>query len=190
MITRKELEKMIENGEVFYCEFSYKTPTGLSYGMVPSTHLVFSRKYRLDNEELVVYDLNHGQWQIKLTDIYKDENDTRAGWRANHCEQRIERFEPPHWSVIEQYIERMKKFGLNHSDRVLGRIITRDNIYYLKLVKDFNLFTIELKQTYIGDDLYEQMTVKFPKILGKATKENYEKAVDFARKLFLEEVEK
>ena len=84
-------------------------------------------------------------------------------------------------------MEQKKTFGLNHSDRVLARIITGDSIYYLKLCKDLDLFTLQLKQTYIGDDLCEEITTRFPYMIGITTKENYIKACQKAKELFLGE---
>lgn len=94
----------------------------------------------------------------------------------------------PTWKEIENIIEQKKKFGLNHSDRILARIITNDSIYYFKLCKDLDLFTFELKQIYIGEDLCEQLTSKFPIGLGNATKSNYQKVCQKCRELFLKGV--
>lgn len=91
----------------------------------------------------------------------------------------------PKWSEVEYFIEQKKKFGLNHSDRVLCRVITKDNIYYLKLCKDLDIFTLQLKQVYIGEDLCEQMVSKFPVTLGRATEKEYRKACEKMRDLFL-----
>lgn len=90
----------------------------------------------------------------------------------------------PNYKQIEICMDNMKRFGLNHSDRVLARIITKDSIYYLKLCKDLDIFAFQLKQTYIGDDLCEQLSSKFPKSLGKVTKENYNEARRICVKLF------
>ena len=97
---------------------------------------------------------------------------------------RTEKLELPSWEIIENIIERKKRFGLNHSDRVLARIITKDSIYYFKICKDLDLFTFELKQTYIGEDLCEELTSRFPVSLGKATKSNYDKVRRLCVKLF------
>ena len=91
----------------------------------------------------------------------------------------------PTWQQIENIIEQKKRFGLNHSDRVLARIITNDSIYYFKLCKDLDLFTLQLKEVYIGEDLCEEITTRFPVSLGKATKENYTLACRKCRELFL-----
>ena len=90
----------------------------------------------------------------------------------------------PSWDIIEKIIEQNKRFGLNHSDRVLARIITKDSIYYFKICKDLDLFTFEFKQTYMGEDLCEKLTSRFPVSLGKATKTNYDKACRLCVKLF------
>ena len=91
----------------------------------------------------------------------------------------------PFGKQIENIINQKKKFGLNHSDRVFARIITSDSIYYFKVCKDLDLFTLQVKQTYIGDDLCEQITTRFPYMFGKATKENYTLACRKAKELFL-----
>ena len=88
------------------------------------------------------------------------------------------------WEDIETYMKKMESFGLNCNDRVLARIITKDSIYYFKLCKDFDLFTFQLKQTYIGEDLCEQIRDKFPVSLGEATEPNFYKAYDEAVRLF------
>lgn len=90
----------------------------------------------------------------------------------------------PTWQQIENIIEQKKKFGLNHSDRVLARIITNDSIYYFKLCKDLDLFAFQLKQVYIGEDLCEEITTRFPVSLGKATEQNYEKACEKCKQIF------
>lgn len=97
---------------------------------------------------------------------------------------RTEKLELPMWSDVEKFIEQKKHFNHNHSNRVLLRIITKDSIYYLKLCKDLDVFYFELKQTYIGDNLCEQLSNKFPKCLGRATEENYNLARDLCIKLF------
>ena len=98
---------------------------------------------------------------------------------------RTETLKLPTWEQIQNIIEQKKKFGLNHSDRVLARIITNDSICYFKLCKDLDLFTFQLRQTYIGEDLCEQITSRFPVSLGKATKENYTLACRKCKELFL-----
>lgn len=97
---------------------------------------------------------------------------------------RIERLEICSWKDIENLIERKKKFGLNRGIYTLLRFTTKDSIYYLRLCKDLDTFYFELKQTYIGDDLCEQMINKLPKSLGRVTKENYRKALAICVKLF------
>ena len=58
---------------------------------------------------------------------------------------------------------------------------------FVKLCKDFDLFTFQLKQTYIGEDLCEQIRDKFPVSLGEATEANFYKAYDECVRLFKEE---
>ena len=91
------------------------------------------------------------------------------------------------WEDIKIQMKKMESFGLNRNDRILARIITKDSIYYFKLCKDFDLFTFQLKQTYIDEDLCEQIRDKFPVSLGEATEDNFYKAYDECVRLFKEQ---
>lgn len=118
-----------------------------------------------------------------VEDIFDNQEDCEEYWEFGNI-TKTQTLKTPNYEQIEIYMDNMKRFGLNHSDRVLARIITKDSIYYLKLCKDLDIFTFQLKQTYIGEDLCEQLSSKFPKPLGKATKENYDNARRICVKLF------
>lgn len=122
-------------------------------------------------------------WGIFDDDLFETREEAEEHFEFGNVTKAIT-LKFPSYDKIEIYIDNMKRFGLNHNDRVLARIITSDSIYYLKLCKNFDLFTFELKQTYIGDDLCEQIRDKFPKTLGQATKENYDEARRLCVKLF------
>lgn len=175
MISKERLEELIEQSATIYELYMNKNILEI----------------QLKNDWFVIDD---GLYERKLSkhpfrswwisNLYETKEDAEFV-REFGCITRTERLELPTWQQIENIIEQKKKFGLNHSDRVLARIITNDSIYYFKLCKDLDLFTFELKQTYIGEDLCEQLTSRFPVGLGKATKSNYEKACRKCKELFL-----
>lgn len=123
-----------------------------------------------------------GRWAW-IEDLFETKEDAEEYAEFGNI-TRTEKLTLPSWDIIENIIEQEKTFGFNHSDRVLARIITKDSIYWFRLCKDLDLFTFQLKQTYIGEDLCEELTSRFPVSLGKATKTNYDKARRLCVKLF------
>lgn len=141
----------------------------------------------IDNDGKVLLD-NNGEYsmdrnKINFNNHYKTKEEAAQHKKFGNI-TRTETLKFPTWKQIENIIEQKKKFGLNHSDRVLARIITNDSIYYFKLCKDLDFFTLQLKQVYIGEDLCEEITTRFPVILGKATEQNYEKACEKCKQIF------
>lgn len=185
-ISKERLEELLKQGNAYvygkYRAYSLRNReerTGDFY---------WKRQVELVDDKLhYVYedcdDCENDDLWIDLEDLYENKED--ADFVAKYHTSRPEYFKPLTWDKIETIIDKKKRFGLNHSEYVLSRIVTGDSIYYFKLCKDIELFTFELKQIYIGNDLCEQITSRFPISLGKATKENYYKAVEKARKIFL-----
>lgn len=179
MITQERLKELIEQGATIY---SYSGWGGIFEEKLTSNHFVgiaddrvsLMQRYNNYEQDLVDY----------IDDLYETKED--AEWQAEFGNiARVERLELPTWGEIENIIDKKKRFGLNHSDRILARIITKDSIYYFKLCKDMDLFTFQMEQTYIGEDLCEQITSRLPVSLGKATKDNYTLACRKAKELFL-----
>ena len=182
MITKERLEELIEQGATIYSTH-WGEEIDLSQKCEVIKKKFYDGKVRL---VLIVHEDDEHSPHYLLQNLTEDIEG--AKWQEEFGNiTRTERLELPTWQQIENIIEQKKKFGLNHSDRVLARIITNDSIYYFKLCKDLDLFTFELKQTYIGEDLCEQLTSRFPVSLGKATKENYTLACRKAKELFLGE---
>lgn len=177
MISKERLEELIEQGATIYELYMNKNILEI----------------QLKNDWYVIDD---GLYERKLSkhpfrswwisNLYETKEDAEF-IREFGCIEKPQYLKFPNWKQVESFMEYMRKFGLNHSDRVLSRIITSDSIYYFKLCKDLDLFTFELKQTYIGEDLCEQLTSRFPVGLGKATKENYTIACRKVKELFLGE---
>lgn len=176
MIEKERLQELIEQEATIW--FVYKGNVDMKEG-------IYKDDFILGETHLSIY------WSTRSHALnYEDlfETQEEAEWHKEFgCIEKPQYLKFPNWKQIESSIEYMRKFGLNHNDRVLARIITNDSIYYFKLCKDLDLFTFELKQTYIGDDLCEQIRDKFPKNLGKATKENYYEACKLVKILFLGE---
>lgn len=185
MIEKKRLEELIEQGATIWHD---------DYGEI-----------KLDKNTCEICDVKtftdkHMYWCLSFMYVYEGVNHTTevniadleedvetAKWHYEMDCSKTEKLIFPTWKQIENTIEKMKKFGLVHNDKVFARIITKDSIYYFKLCKDLDTFTFSLKQTYIGDDLCEQISNKFPTFLGIATKENYTLACRKAKELFLGE---
>lgn len=164
MITREELEKMIENGETFYWELKCELVNGYSYSAIPSTSF---REFELCDNHLEATDKLGKHWWLEFEDIYDNEED--ASWRAKNWGKRIERFEPPHWSEIDE---------------------TKFWKYVFAVPKSCCRGQIIMNRVYVFVDWGYKGCCDGQKLFGEPTQENYEKAVDFARKLFLGEVEK
>lgn len=178
-ISRERLEELIKNCELIY---------GIEFNKIES--------YDLSDKDICISPAEFGDYGLRVFDPLGYWNDIKyenlfetkedAEWAVEFENiTKPNKLNFPKWKQIEDLIEQKKNFGLNHSDTVLARIITNDSIYYFKLCKDLDLFTFELKQLYIGEDLCEQLTSKFPVSLGKATKENYIDACRIVRKLFM-----
>ena len=182
MIEKSRLEELIEQGATIYSN---------DYGEIPLTEDNDLSIYENGQNNFILYALEpNKKYHYEIFDEDLFETKEEAEWHKEFgCIEKLQYLKFPNWKQVEGYIENMRKFGLNHSDRVLARIITNDSIYYFKLCKDLDLFTFELKQTYIGEDLCEQITSKFPVSLGKATKENYTLAYRKMKELFLGEKE-
>lgn len=180
-ISKLELEKAIENGDSVWVANKYCYPYEVN---LTNNHYIDIA----DNKESLM--LAHID-DVELIDYseYIFETKEKAQHYHDHSNiTRVEQLPFLTWEDIENYISNMKHFGLNRNDRVLARIITKDSIYYFKLCKDFDLFTFQLKQTYIGEDLCEQIRDKFPVSLGEATEANFYKAYDECVRLFRGEV--
>ena len=174
MISKERLKELIEQGATIWTVNS----SGNINPVKTNKTCEIQRQYLMKEGQIYSY--------IEQTFETKEE----AEWyREFGCIEKLQYLKFPNWKQIESFMEYMRKFGLNHNDRVLARIITSDSIYYFKLCKDLDIFTFQLKQTYIGDDLCEQISDKFPKSLGKATEENYTLACRKAKELFLGEKE-
>lgn len=182
MIEKKRLEELIEQGATIYST-SWKEEIDLSEYWCEIFEMEWNGKIIT---KLVVHEDDEHCPLYLLEDLTEDIE--TAKWEEEFsCIEKPQYLKFPNWKQIESSIEYMRKFGLNHNDRVLARIITNDSIYYFKLCKDLDLFTFQLKQTYIGEDLCEELTSRFPVSLGKATKENYTIACRKAKELFLGE---
>ena len=173
MITKERLEGLIEKSAVIYSEQFQET-----------INLIETRNWDFFGDGFAECDYKtHRCLIINLERLFETKEDAEEYAEFGNI-TRTERLELPSWENIESIIEQKKRFGINHSDRVLARIITKDSIYWFRLCKDLDLFTFELKQTYIGEDLCEELTSRFPVSLGKVTKTNYEKARRLCVKLF------
>ena len=178
-MTNQEIEKAIENEEsvwVVFNEYSYKNDSikEIDWMKVEGVGLRDNYLQYFDGKNLCghYYEL-----------IFK--TTAEAEHYLHHANvERVEKLSFLTWKDIEIQMKKMESFGLNRNDRVLARIITKDSIYYFKLCKDFDLFTFQLKQTYIGEDLCEQIRDKFPVSLGEATEANFYKAYDECVRLF------
>lgn len=174
MITEERLKELIEQGATIYVADTFGVNT------ITLKQCDYVEENGVLHTQVVV-----GGYKY-FYDEYLFETKAEAEWQAEFgCIEKTITLELPTWEKIENIINKMKKFGLNHNDRVLARIITNDSIWYFKLCKNLDLFIFEFKQSYIGDDLCEQIRDKFPIILGEATKENYTKACRKAKELFL-----
>lgn len=179
-ISKERLKELIEQKATIYSvccgEVFEEKLTSNHFVGIADNEISLMQRYNGYEKDLIDY----------IRCLYETEEE--ANWVAEFGDiERTERLELPTWKQIENIMEQKKKFGLNNSDSVLARIITGDSIYYLKLCKDLDLFTLQLKQTYIGDDLCEEITTRFPYMFGIATKENYIKACRKAKELFLGE---
>lgn len=178
-MTKQELLEKIKNGEsVWFADNCNEKVWEID----------LNEKYKpeiyLDQILYVYQNINDRfKQELFIENIYKTK--AEAKHYLNHADvERVEKLSFLTWKDIEIQMKKMESFGLNRNDRVLARIITKDSIYYFKLCKDFDLFTFQLKQTYIGEDLCEQIRDKFPVSLGEATEENFYKAYDECVRLF------
>lgn len=198
-MTKQELEKAIENGESVWVGLCDKIDLNrylieLKSNMLASIETI--------NELGMIVNTDIGEWEItiagfveitlfqnglkwgfSLFDIYN--NKEKAKHFAYHKNiSRTEQLPFLTWEDITTLMSNMDKFGLNHNDRVLAQITTKDKIYYFKLCKDFDLFTFQLRQIYVGEDMCEQLKY-IPSIsLGEATEESFYRAYDECVRLF------
>lgn len=154
MITRKELEKMIENGEtVWVLLLSGKKSIALNDSVkITETagldwlHIKYAESYPLS-------------W------LYRSEEE--LDWHLNMHATREERFEPPTWEEVKDNIGWCFSF------------LSKDGKYDLYILyPDKNNPEKHIFLYYPYGEGYDK---------GLATKENYAKAVEIARKLFLGE---
>lgn len=180
MISKERLQDLINQGATIYYVVNNE---------ICSLELTFRHNIYLAVEGCFICLYGYKGLQIYDNRIFETKEDAEKFlWQEEFgCIEKLQYLKFPNWKQIENHIEYMRKFGLNHNDRVLARIITSNSIFYFKLCKNLDLFTFELKQTYIGDDLCEQIRDKFPISLGKATKGNYTIACRKAKQLFLGE---
>lgn len=178
MISKERLEELIEQ-----CETIFSNEYG-EIQLIKENDLIL---YANGHNNYILYILEpNKKYHYEIFDEDLFETLEEAEWHKEFgCIEKPQYLKFPNWKQIENYIENMRKFGLNHSDRVLARIITSDSIYYFKLHKDLDIFMFQLKQTYIGDDLCEQLSNRFPLTLSRATKENYILACRKCKELFL-----
>lgn len=151
MITREELEKMIESGEIAWLKGGG--------GLILNKNCKVLRDG--GNDWLFVHECPF----YLLTELYKTKEETE--WILKTHTKREERFEPPHWNEID------KSTFWEYS------FVSAQPYYYGKITVGVDI-DVEYG-AYCSKYKYESF--------GSATKENYEKAVDFARKLFLEGAE-
>ena len=177
-MTKKEIIEAIENNESIW---------GVSHHRMYELKAEYIEKIGKEEIEYLEYNENyHLNLEIDLLNSYNTK--AEAEHYLHHANvTRVEQLPFLTWKDIEIQMKKMESFGLNRNDRVLARIITKDSIYYFKLCKDFDLFTFQLKQTYIGEDLCEQIRDKFPVSLGEAIEENFYKAYDECVRLFKQE---
>lgn len=171
---REEIEKAIENGDRVWV-------LDKDENEIEELYFYKNNIYEFDKNDLFINKF----WIYEFRNLFKTK--AEAEHYLHHANiSRTEHLPFLTWEDIENYISNMKHFGLNRNDKVLARIITKDSIYYFKLCKDFDLFTFQLKQTYIGEDLCEQIRDKFPVSLGETTEANFYKAYDECVRLFKE----
>lgn len=178
-MTKTELEEKIKNGEsVWFADNCNEKVWEID----------LNEKYKpeiyLDQILYVYQNINDRfKQELFIENIYKTK--AEAEHYLHHANvTRTETLPFLTWEDIVIKMKNMESFGLNHNDRVLARIITKDSIYYFKLCKSLDLFIFQLKEIYIGDDLCEEIRSRFPISLGEATEQNFYKAYDECVKLF------
>ena len=173
-MTKQELEKAIKNGESVWCV--YKDQSNIYEIKAVEIEKVLSDTFLWGKE-----------YYANIKNVYKTK--AEAEHYLHHANvTRTETLPFLTWEDITTLMSNMDKFGLNHNDRVLARIITKDRIYYFKLCKDFDLFTFQLRQIYVGEDMCEKLKYMYPISFGKATEVNFYKAYDECVRLFKGEI--
>ena len=171
-MTKQEIEKAIENGESVWLVDEEENK-------IEELHFYKNNMYNFDKNDLFINKF----WIYEFRKLFKTK--AEAEHYLHHANvERIEQLPFLTWEDITTLMSNMDKFGLNHNDRVLAQITTKDKIYYFKLCKDFDLFTFQLRQIYVGEDMCEQLKY-IPSIsLGEATEENFYRAYDECVRLF------
>ena len=130
MITKERLEELIKQGATIYSTY-WKEEVDLSQKCEVVKKSFYDGKKRL---VLIVHEDEEHNPHYMLENLTEDVEG--AKWEEEFgCIEKPQYLKFPNWKQIESFIEHMRKFGLNHSDRVLARIITNDSIYYFKLCK-------------------------------------------------------
>lgn len=162
MITREELEKMIENGKTVWTTYYHRRIEHIDLDKLKINN------YELNDDDLSIYGYRcccEVCDRIPLDNIFATKEE--AEWVVNKHVTREERFEPPHWSDISKLEFSSYNFtirGQYHRGQIL---VISDRI-----LVEYGCDCLKLEP------------------FGEPTQENYEKAVDFARKLFLGKIEK
>ena len=180
-MNKTELEEKIKNGESVWCLYQSHKEIEEMYFSKENKYKFMEVKYIDGGTELCLV-VNY-DWYYPLKYLFKTK--AEAEHYLHHANvTRTETLPFLTWEDIVIKMKNMESFGLNRNDRVLARIITKDSIYYFKLCKSLDLFTFQLKEIYIGNDLCEEIKSRFPISLGKATEENFYKAYDECVRLF------
>lgn len=163
MLTREELEKMIENGETVWY---FDAEDEADWGIVE----IDTKNFRWSDSEDCYINFNKETWQTD-PQPYKMYNDSlyktkeEAEWVANMHATREEKFCPPTWEEMQEDLKDVP-----------------DGTY---TVIENSQITLDYKKSFIIDEiLLYGIGADFN---WNATKENYTKAVELAKRLFLRE---
>ena len=158
-MTREELEKAIENEETVYIVDNYLSD------ILGATQIKLNKDYFIDEEnntlcvEVDLYDDTDISIVGSFNGIYKTK--AEAEWVAKMHTSRVEVFEPPTWG---KFIEcKVIEFTISKS------------LYELKMCGEKVYLSY---RTFIDDSVWDILFEE------PATKENYTKAVEYAKKLF------
>lgn len=169
MISREELEKMIKNRKMVWLII----PVAEMYDSI-----TLNAEYCEINNDLLIFKMSNGEavLRFKLNDIYKTQEDAKAkiDWVKKHHKIRRERFEPPTWEEFEK----LNYYIFNSKD---GKRLVIEKILCNECWENgcYSVYKLGISD---NNDFNHNLVFK-----GDYTKENYEKAVDIARKLFLGE---
>lgn len=146
MITKEELEKMIENGETVY---------GVLNNQVCDVY-----EEIFDNFELGSwYDDYGGRHHIKLEDLYRTKEE--AEWAAKMHATREERFEPPTWEEFDfddewSFIDNKgNEWDLYSPDKITIRLVCFPvNHWEFEYTKENYTKACEIaKRLFLGDEI-------------------------------------